>query len=151
MGLFRFYISRYFAAEKRINPAIRITLGFLLIILTGALLLMLPISSKERNVTPFLTALFTTTSATCVTGLTLVDTGSYYNVFGQAVILLLIQFGGLGFMTIFTVAFVAANKRIGLRSRMMIAKSFGLESVEGVVGLTRRVVRATVLFEGAGA
>ena len=93
-------IIRKFLFHKRINTARRISFGFALIILVGALLLMLPISSKERVVTPFLSALFTTTSATCVTGLTLINVGAYFSLFGQAVILFLIQLGGLGFMTI---------------------------------------------------
>lgn len=144
-------IKKFIFGKKQVNTSRRIAAGFFAIILIGAFLLMLPISSKERVVTPFITALFTTTSATCVTGLTLVDTGSYYSLFGQAVILILIQFGGLGFMTILTTAFIAANKQIGLRNRMMIAQSFGLESVEGVVRLAKLVLKAAVIFEGAGA
>lgn len=144
-------IKKTLSGRKRINSAGRISAGFLAIILIGALLLMLPISSAERVVTPFVTALFTSVSATCVTGLTLVETGGYYSVFGQAVILILIQLGGVGFMTIITTVFVAAHKYIGLRNRMMIAQSFGLESLEGVVRLTRLVLRFTLLFEGVGA
>jgi trk system potassium uptake protein TrkH len=145
-------VTRHFlTSKKRVNTSRRIAAGFLLIILIGALILMLPISSKERVVTPFLTALFTTTSATCVTGLTLVDTGAYYSLFGQAVILILIQFGGLGFMTIFTTAFIATNKQIGLRNRMTIAQSLGVESLEGVVRLVKLVLKATLIFEAIGA
>ena len=102
--------------HKRINTARCISFGFALIILVGALLLMLPISSKERVVTPFLSALFTTTSATCVTGLTLINVGAYFSLFGQAVILFLIQLGGLGFMTILCIVFIVSNRQIGLRN-----------------------------------
>lgn len=151
MEFFDRIIKKGFFEKKRVNPGGRIALGFLTIILIGALLLMLPCSSKERVVTPFITALFTTTSATCVTGLTLVETGAYYSYFGQLVILILIQLGGLGFMTILTTAFVAANKYIGLRDRMMIAQSFGLESLEGVVRLAKMVLKATAIFEMIGA
>ncbi len=103
------------------------------------LLLMLPISSKERVVTPFLSALFTTTSATCVTGLTLINVGAYFSLFGQAVILFLIQLGGLGFMTILCIVFIVSNRQIGLRNRMLIAQTMGTESLEGIVKLAKHV------------
>lgn len=136
---------------KRINPARRIALGFAAIILIGALLLMLPISSKERVVTPFLTTLFTATSATCVTGLTLVNTGGYFSIFGQFVIITLIQFGGLGFMTILCFMFFVSNKQIGLKNRLMIAQTMGTESIAGVVKLAKHVLVITAFVEGIGA
>ncbi len=137
--------------KKRINPARRIAFGFAILILAGAFLLMLPISSKTREVTPFLTALFTSTSATCVTGLSLINTGAYLSLFGQAVLLVLIQLGGLGFMTIFTFAFFVSNKQIGLRNRMMIAQTMGTESLDGVVRLAKHVLCITGIVEGIGA
>lgn len=151
MNIFYNSINKLISGKKRVNPSRRIAVGFIVIILIGALLLMLPVSSKERVVTPFLTALFTTTSATCVTGLTLVDTGSYYSIFGQIVILILIQLGGLGFMSIFTIVFFALHKQIGIRSRMLIARTLGVESLEGVVRLVKMLLKATLLFEGCGA
>lgn len=136
---------------KKINPARRIALGFALVILVGALLLMLPISSRSREVTPFMTSLFTSTSATCVTGLTLANTGAHFSLFGQAVIITLIQLGGLGFMTILCFAFIVSSKHIGLQSRMMLAQSMGLDNVGGVVRLAKHVFMITAAVEGAGA
>lgn len=144
-------MNRFMFWKKRINPGRRIVLGFATLILIGVLLLMLPISTKERVVTPFLTALFTATSATCVTGLTLINVGEYLSVFGQAVMLVLIQFGGLGFMTIFCFIFLISNKQIGLRNRMLIAQSMGTESLEGVVKLVKHVLCITAVFEVIGA
>lgn len=137
--------------QKRINPARRIALGFAIVIVAGALLLMLPISSQSREVTPFFTTLFTSTSATCVTGLILVDTGAHYSYFGQAVILGLIQVGGLGFMMIITMVFLASNRHIGLRSRMVIAQSLGTDSLSGVVRIVKHTLILTGIIEGAGA
>lgn len=137
--------------RKRINTARRIAGGFALLILAGALLLMLPVSSRTGETTPFLTALFTSTSATCVTGLTLVDTGTYFSVFGQAVLLCLIQIGGLGFMTILCFVYILSKKRIGLRNRMLIAKTMGLDSLEGVVALAKQVLGITLACEAFGA
>lgn len=144
-------VIRKFLFRKRINTARRISLGFALIILVGALLLMLPISSKERVVTPFLSALFTTTSATCVTGLTLINVGAYFSLFGQTVILFLIQLGGLGFMTILCIVFIVSNRQIGLRNRMLIAQAMGTESLEGIVKLTKHVLYITGIIELLGA
>lgn len=144
-------IVRKFLFRKKINTARRISLGFALLILLGALLLMLPISSKERIVTPFLTALFTTTSATCVTGLTLVNVGAYFSLFGQVVILFLIQLGGLGFMTILCIVFIVSNRQIGLRNRMLIAQTMGTESLEGIIKLTKHVLYITGIIELLGA
>ena len=86
--------------EKRMSGTQMIALGFLLLIFIGTILLMLPVSSRNGEWTPFITALFTSTSATCVTGLVLVDTFTHWSIFGQLVLLVLIQIGGLGFITI---------------------------------------------------
>lgn len=150
-GKFFAAILKILNGRKYINTSRRIAMGFALLIFIGALLLMLPISSKERVVTPFLTAIFTTTSATCVTGLVLVDTGAYYSIFGQAVIIALIQIGGLGFMTILTLAFLASKRNIGMRNRMMMAQTLGLDSMSGVVKITKHVLAAVSIFELAGA
>jgi len=124
---------------------------FLVIILTGGLLLHLPISAKSGEPTPFLTALFTATSCTCVTGLALVDTFTHWSTFGQVVMLLLIQIGGLGFMTIVTLFFFALHRRIGLKERLVMAQSLGLEDLNGVVRMVKLVLQRTMIVEGAGA
>ncbi|MCH5210127.1 MAG: potassium uptake protein, TrkH family [Oscillospiraceae bacterium] len=144
-------IFRKIFFRKRINPARHIAIGFIAIIFFGALILMLPLSSKERVFTPFLTALFTSTSATCVTGLTLINPGAYLSVFGQIILLIMIQTGGLGFMTILCFAFAVTNKRIGLRNRLLIAQSVGSESLDDVVGLAKNVSIITIIVEAAGA
>ena len=123
---------------------------FLFIILAGTLLLMLPVSSVKGN-TSFIDALFTATSATCVTGLAVFDTGSYWTGFGQAVILCLIQIGGIGFMTVVTMVFVMLRRKINLSERMMIKESLGAETDEGLVLLTKHIFTGTFLFEFIGA
>ncbi len=128
-----------------------IVLAFLLIILAGSLLLTLPVASRSGRPTPFLTALFTASSATCVTGLSLVDTCTYWSGFGQAVILLLIQVGGLGFMTIVSLFFFAVHQRIGLKKRLILAQSLGVEQLSGIVNLVRHVLIGTFVIEGVGA
>ena len=137
--------------RKSINTSRRIVVGFFMLIILGALLLMLPISSKTGEVTPVLTAFFTATSATCVTGLVLVDSGAYYSLFGQAVIIVLIQIGGLGFMTILTLAFFAARKSMGMRDRMLMAQTLGADSMSEVIKTTKHVLIASGFFEIIGA
>lgn len=144
-------INKYMFTRKKVNAARRIAFGFMILILAGAILLMLPISSKSGETTPFFVALFTSTSATCVTGLVVVETGAYYSYFGQAVILALIQVGGLGFMLILTMAFLASKRHIGLRSRMVIAQSIGLNTMSGVVRIAKHTLLATAVIEGIGA
>ena len=108
---------------RTMRPGRLIVLVFLFIILLGAGLLCLPAASRSGEATPFLTSLFTATSATCVTGLIRVDTGTHWAMFGQVVILLLIQVGGLGFMTIACLFFFALRRKIGLRERMVLAQA----------------------------
>lgn len=133
------------------SPMQIIVLVFLLIIIVGSLLLMLPVSSRQGTVTPFLTALFTATSATCVTGLSLVDTFTHWSSFGHVVILLLIQVGGLGFMSIATLFFFVVHRRIGLKQRLVMAQSLGMDSLSGIVAMVRRVLFRTLVVEGVGA
>lgn len=128
-----------------------ITVGFVAIILIGTLLLSLPISIKDGQTTDFLTALFTATSATCVTGLVLVDTYTHWTLFGQTVILVLIQIGGLGFMTVATLFSLILRRKISLKERIVMAESISQYSVQGVVHLTKRILFCTLLFEGIGA
>lgn len=141
-------IGRPFRAMK---PGRLIVLVFLGIILLGAGLLCLPAASRSGQPTDFLTSLFTATSATCVTGLIRVDTGTHWSMFGQAVILILIQVGGLGFMTIACLFFFALRRKIGLRQRMVIAQALGSDSYSGLVSLVRNILRGTAAVEGAGA
>lgn len=137
--------------KRRINTARRIALGFALLILAGAVLLMLPVSSSSGTVTPFLTSLFTSTSATCVTGLSLVNVSEHFSLFGQVILLGLIQTGGLGFMMILCCVFLVSKRRIGIRSRMLIAQSVGINSIEGIVLLAKHALSITCIVEAAGA
>ena len=136
---------------RRMRPPQIVALVFLALVLTGGAILCLPVCSKTREPTSFLTALFTATSATCVTGLIQVDTGTYWSTFGQVVIILLIQLGGLGFMTVSTIFFLALRRRIGLRQRMVLAQGLGISSMSGVVRYVRNVILGTFCVEGAGA
>lgn len=128
-----------------------LALGFGLIILGGAALLMLPAASRNGSWTPFLNALFTAASATCVTGLVVADTWRYWSLFGQLVILALIQIGGLGFITIGAYISVILKKKIGLKGRTAIHESISTIEIAGVVRLVRKIIRGTFLFEMAGA
>ncbi len=125
--------------------------GFALIILLGAVALCLPVANRDGASIPFLSALFTATSATCVTGLVVFDTWTQFSLFGQAVILLLIQTGGLGFMTVAILFSLAVGRRIGLRERSLLAESVSSMQLGGVVRLVRRTLIGTAFFEGAGA
>ncbi len=124
--------------------------GFAAVIAIGTLLLMLPIASQTHEFTPPLTALFTSTSAVCVTGLVVVDTGTYWSVFGQAVILILFQIGGLGFMTSATALLLVLGRRIGLRQRLLLSEALSLRGTGGLVRLVRRIILFTFVAEGAG-
>jgi len=135
---------------KGIRPIAVLPIGFLLIILIGTCLLMLPISAQGQPLS-FVDALFTATSASCVTGLAVADTGTAFSLFGQIVLLLLIQTGGLGFMTLSTLLFVLTRRRISLYSRMTLAESLGEDRLQGVVRLSRSAVSVTLLIELAGA
>ena len=128
-----------------------LALGFGLIILAGALLLSLPVSSKSGTWTPFLNALFTSTSATCVTGLVVADTYRHWSLFGQLVILGQIQIGGLGFITIGAYLNILLKKRIGLRGRTAIHESVSTLEIAGVVRLVKKIIQGTLLFELCGA
>lgn len=148
---FRRALVHYSMRKKKVKPTRAIVLSFVVIILVGTILLMLPISSRDGEITPPLDALFTATSATCVTGLIVYDTYSHWSVFGQGVLLALIQIGGLGFMAVVSVFFFLFNRRIGLRERLLLMQSMNLNEVEGVVSLIRKVLFGTLLFEGCGA
>ena len=128
-----------------------IALCFLGIILLGTGLLMLPVSSRSGEPCQFLPALFTATSATCVTGLTPFDTWTQWSGFGQAVLLCLIEIGGLGFMSAATLVIFLFRRKVGLRQRMVIAQALSLNEMDGVVRLQRMVIFGSLGFEAAGA
>lgn len=136
---------------KNLSGMQLIAIGFFLLIMTGTFLLMLPVSSRDGTFTPFMTALFTATSASCVTGLILVDTYTHWSLFGQLVLLALIQIGGLGFITIGTAVSLILRRKIGLKERGWIKESFNVLDIGGVVRLIRLVLKGTLLFEGMGA
>lgn len=125
--------------------------GFASLIACGTILLILPISTKSGQLTSPVNAFFTATSAVCVTGLVVVDTAEYWSFFGQAVILALIQAGGFGFMTSATVFLLAFGRRIGLRERLLIRESMGLEQLGGLVRIVKRLAIFTVAIELIGA
>ena len=135
----------------KLNPTQAIVVGFFLIILLGAFLLTLPISSRDGEATNFLDSFFTATRATCVTGLITFDTYSHWSGFGQIVILALIQVGGLGFMTMFTILSFLLKRTISMKERLVLMQSVNLNSMTGIVRLTKHILIATFTFEGAGA
>lgn len=135
----------------KMTPPQILTLGFLAIIAVGTLLLSLPHASANHHATPLIDALFTATSAVCVTGLVVVDTGIHYSTFGELVILVLMQIGGLGFMTMSTLFALALRKRISLRERLLLQESMNQSSLEGIVRFIRRVLIYAFAIEGVGA
>ena len=137
--------------KRRLSSFQIIILGFAGVILLGALLLMLPLSTTAGCVTPFHEALFTATSAVCVTGLVVQDTGSYWSAFGQAVILTLIQIGGLGVVTVAASFALLSGRRISLMQRSTMQDAISAPKVGGIVRLTRFILRGTFLIELIGA
>ncbi len=127
-----------------------VAFGFAFIILTGGLLLTLPAANRSGVGIPFINALFTSASSTCVTGLVVYDTWTQFSGFGQAVILLLIQIGGLGFMAVAILFSMALGRRIGLRERSLLAETVSSMQVGGVVRLVRRMLIGTAVFESLG-
>lgn len=135
---------------RKISPLKIILFGFIILIFIGTILLCLPISSRSGQPTPFMTSSFTATSAVCVTGLIKVDTYNYWSPFGQAVILGLIQVGGIGFMTICITAISLSHKKIGLASRELMQSSVSAPQRGGIVKMTRFILVGTLLIELSG-
>ncbi len=135
----------------QLAPPQILALGFAFIILLGGFLLSLPISSTNGLGLNFVDALFTATSATCVTGLVVVDTGTYFSVFGQVVIMLLIQIGGLGFMTMATLFAILLKKRISLKERLILQEAMNQGSMEGIIRLIRKVLIYSITIEAIAA
>ncbi|MEA4847447.1 MAG: TrkH family potassium uptake protein [Clostridiaceae bacterium] len=128
-----------------------IALGYFLVIAAGTLLLVLPIANRDHLSPGLVNALFTATSATCVTGLVVFDTYTHWTPFGQVVILLLIQVGGLGFMTTITMFSFLLKRKIGLRERGLLRESVNTMYIGGIVRLTKKILVGTLIFEGMGA
>jgi len=147
MALHKFrFASLVYLTSSRI-----ILLSFAIPILLGAFLLALPVASSNGNSVGWLDALFTATSAVCVTGLAVVDTGSVYSLFGQVVIMALIQLGGLGFMTYSVLVAIVLGKKIGLKDRLLIQQSTNALSTRGIVRLSIGIFVAALIIEGLGA
>jgi trk system potassium uptake protein len=125
--------------------------GFLALILIGTIFLMLPVSSVTGTVTSPITALFTSTSAVCVTGLIVVDTGTYWSSFGQAVLLALFQLGGLGFLTLATLLLVAIGRKFGFKERLAITEAMGTDRLSGALGMVVKIAIFSLVIEIAGA
>lgn len=136
---------------KRISPARVIALGFLSVILIGSLLFMLPSATKDGVSIGYIDALYTATSAVCVTGLSTVDAGSTFSSFGQTVLCVLIQIGGLGVTAVGAGAIIAIGKKIDLRGRTLLRDSMNLDSLRGVVKLLRSILVLTLIIEALGA
>lgn len=137
--------------KPKLSPTKIIALGYLCIIAAGTILLCLPISSRSGEFTPVLDSLFTATSATCVTGLIVHDTYTYWSVFGQIVILIMIQLGGIGFMTLSVLVMSLIGRKIGIRQRSIMQQSVSAQQVGGIVRMTRFIVVLTAIFEALGA
>lgn len=128
-----------------------IVAGYLFVITVGTLLLMLPIANRQGTTTSFMDAWFIATSATCVTGLVTNDTYSFWSNFGQGVILVLIQIGGIGFMTLAISALTFTGKKIGLSQRLLMKESVAAPQVGGIVRMSKFVLSGTLFFEILGA
>ena len=137
--------------RRELSTTQLITLGFLMAILIGALLLTLPCSSADGTVTSFVDSLFTSTTSVCVTGLVVVTTATHWSFFGKLVILCLIQLGGLGIISFTTGMMMVLRKRITLRDRVLLEDSLNLNTLKGLVRFLKRIFKGTFLVEGAGA
>ena len=133
---------------KELRPVQVILLGFLITIFAGSILLALPIATQSGQATPYIDALFTATTSVCVTGLIVETTMTHWSIFGQAVIILLVQIGGLGVITITTGMFFMLRKRITLGNRMLIQESMGLNTMTGLVPLVKKILIGTGIIEG---
>ncbi len=136
---------------KKQPPGRLITTGFALVILLGAFMLMLPVSVKEGAEVTFVDALFTSTSAVCVTGLIAIDTADHFTAFGQGVVAALIQIGGLGVTSVGVGLILAAGKRVSIKGRLLVKEAMNVDSYKGIVRLVKSILLMTLCFEGVGA
>ncbi len=146
--------KKMFGVLKRKRPMSQtqfIAFGFFVLIITGAVLLTLPFASKNGRSMDFLGALFTATSASCVTGLVVADTWTQWSLFGQLVIITMIQIGGLGFITIGVYVSILLRRRIGLKMRGLMQESTSALNIGGIVRLAKKIIVGTAIFEGGGA
>lgn len=141
-----FKMKKYKFSEVQI-----LAIGFVILIFTGGTILSLPISSANGEYTPFLDALFTATSASCVTGLVTLDTGTHWNLFGQVIIMMLIEIGGLGFMSFATFISVLLGRRITLKNRLVVQESMNAFNIQGLVKMVKYVMAFTFAIQGFGA
>lgn len=137
--------------KVRLSPSVKILLGFMGVILIGAFLLCLPLSNKNGKWLSFIDAYFTSTTSVCVTGLVTVDIGATFTLFGQIVILFLIQIGGLGIVALTSLIFLILGKKINFSNRIALKESLNRESIQGVVKFLKKVILITLLIEGVGA
>ncbi|WP_461613180.1 TrkH family potassium uptake protein [Clostridium sp. Marseille-QA1073] len=137
--------------KREFTPMQVLAIGYAVIIFLGAMLLALPISTNARVSTPFLDCIFTSTSAVCVTGLITVDTGTHWSYFGKTVIMMLIQIGGLGFMSFATMLSLIIGKRITLKERLVMQEAMNSTSLQGIVKLAKYILIFTFSIEGLGA
>lgn len=144
-------MKQIFDSLKKQSPSRIIALGFSAVILVGAVLLMMPFSLKKGVHLSFLNALFTSTSAVCVTGLVVVDTADSFTAIGQAIVAALIQIGGLGIASVGVGFIIAAGKRVSIKSRLMVKEALNVDTYHGMVRLVRIVLAITLGFEAAGA
>ncbi|MBP2634102.1 MAG: ktrB [Firmicutes bacterium] len=144
------FVNLFEITQWKLNPYQILVLGFAGLILSGAFLLMLPVATAERNGLSFIDALFTATSAVCVTGLVVVDTGTYFSLFGQLVIISLIQVGGLGIMAMSTLMAILIGKKINLKQRLVMQEALNQFTIAGVVRLTQYIIKVTLLIEAIG-
>lgn len=143
-------MKRKFKINFKLKGVQILALGFIFVILVGALILTLPISTTSGERTNFLDALFTATSAVCVTGLIVVDTGTYWNMFGQTVIMILIEIGGLGFMSFTTLIAIILGKKITLRERLILQDAMNTFNIQGLVKMVKYVLVFTVTVQFFG-
>ena len=143
-------MSHFIAYMKRQSPGRLITLGFAAVILLGAVLLVLPVSVKPGMEVAFIDALFTSTSAVCVTGLIAIDVYDHFTLFGQVVVAALIQVGGLGVTSVGVGLILAAGKRVSIKGRLLVKEALNVDSFKGMVRLVKAVLLTTLCFEGVG-
>ncbi|MEG0215895.1 MAG: potassium transporter TrkG, partial [Hungatella sp.] len=144
-------IPRFLPAKNQVTQTQFIAYGFFAVIMTGTLLLMLPWASRDGQCAGFLNSLFTATSATCVTGLIVVDTWTQWTLFGQIVIITMIQIGGLGFITVGVFVSIVLRRRIGLKERGLMQESMSALQIGGIVKLAKKIIFGTCIFEVTGA
>ena len=137
--------------RKRLTTTQLVVLSFAAAIFVGAVLLTMPFSAADGHMTPFIDALFTATTSVCVTGLVVVTTATHWSLLGKIIILLLIQIGGLGVITLTTTIMMAFGKKISLSNRVLLGDAFNLETLKGLVKFLRRVFLGTFVVEGIGA